>query len=157
MDSIITTILNFIALVMNTIMLKAFCLLWTYQKSFCTTNDKLRQITLKKLKPLSLSGRNVYFSYRLHWNLFLKYFCCGKSPFLWSHWYSLFRTSVDSAHGFQSQGGSIIAHSCLRIMILRVNSEFLSLDLSQFFTLVRRGFRKYYFLESMWKSNKELR
>ena len=28
---------------------------------------------------------------------------------LWSHWHSLFRTSVDSAHGFQSQGGSIIA------------------------------------------------
>ena len=28
------------------------------------------------------------------------FFCGGKSRFLWSHWYSLFRTSVDSDHVF---------------------------------------------------------
>ena len=27
-------------------------------------------------------------------------FCDDKLTFLWSHWYSLFWTSVDSAHGF---------------------------------------------------------
>ena len=44
---------------------------------------------------------------------------------LWSHSYSLFWTWVCSAHGFQGQGGSIIAHALLSlVMILRVNSEF---------------------------------
>ena len=60
---------------------------------------------------------------------------------LWSHWYSLFWTSVDSAHGFQSQGGSIIACCCLCVMILRVNYEFPGLDLSQFYALVQWGYR----------------
>ena len=36
-----------------------------------------------------------------------------KVTILWSHWYSLFLTLVDSAHGFQSQGGSIITHTLL--------------------------------------------
>ena len=35
------------------------------------------------------------------------------SPILWSHWCSLFQTWVDSACGFQSQGGSIIACALL--------------------------------------------
>ena len=35
---------------------------------------------------------------------------------LWSHWYSLFRTSVDSAHGFHSHGGSIIAYALLLLV-----------------------------------------
>ena len=35
---------------------------------------------------------------------------------LWNHWYSLFWTSVDSAHGFQSQGGSIITHALLLLV-----------------------------------------
>ena len=35
---------------------------------------------------------------------------------LWSLWYSLFQTSVDSAHRFQSQGGSIIACALLLLV-----------------------------------------
>ena len=34
----------------------------------------------------------------------------------WSHWYPLFRSSVDTAHGFQSQGGSIITRTLLLLV-----------------------------------------
>ena len=39
---------------------------------------------------------------------FLKTFLWWQFTILWSHWCSLFQTSVDSGHGFQSQVGSII-------------------------------------------------
>ena len=47
---------------------------------------------------------------------FLKFFAVTSHPFCGAHWYSLFWTSVDSAHGFQNQGGSIIAHTLLSLV-----------------------------------------
>ena len=40
----------------------------------------------------------------------------GPWSILWGHWYPLFRTSDDSAHGFQSQGGSII--TCILLSLV---------------------------------------
>ena len=40
-------------------------------------------------------------------------FCIYFLIFLWIQWYSLYRTSIDSAHGFESQGGSIITCALL--------------------------------------------
>ena len=42
---------------------------------------------------------------------------------LWSHWNSLFLTSVDSAHGFQSQGGPIMA--CALLSLARILNSIL--------------------------------
>ena len=36
-------------------------------------------------------------------------FLLDQGPYLWGHWYPLFQTSNDSAHGFQSPHGFIIA------------------------------------------------
>ena len=44
---------------------------------------------------------------------FLKVFV-GPRSILWGHWYPLFRTSDDSAHGFQSQGGFI---ACVLLLL----------------------------------------
>ena len=44
-----------------------------------------------------------------------KMFCGHKTPYEYHHWYSLFQTSVDSVHGFKSQGRSIITCTLLSI------------------------------------------
>ena len=45
------------------------------------------------------------------------------SHHLWGQWYPLSQTLVDSAHGFQSHGGFVIAHFRCSILILRVISD----------------------------------
>ena len=49
------------------------------------------------------------------YKLFFFNFLQWEVTILWSHWCSLFQTLVDSTHGFQSQGGSIIACSLLSL------------------------------------------
>ena len=40
----------------------------------------------------------------------------GPRSFWWGHWYPLFRTSDDSAHEFQSQGGSVVTYALLSLV-----------------------------------------
>ena len=57
---------------------------------------------------------------------------CGDNVIiLWIHWYSLFQTLVDSAYGFQSQGGYFITCTLFSLACndIRVNSEFPGLGL----------------------------
>ena len=58
---------------------------------------------------LKVKIRNFMFNF-----YFLK-FLWWQVTILWSHWCSLFQTLVDSACGFQSQGGSIIACALLSL------------------------------------------
>ena len=82
----------------------------------------LRVWTVCRIEPLTLARScccffvcllfffavtSHHFVVRLRFRLWLT-LPMGFKAILWSHWCSLFRTWVDSAHGFQCQGGSII-------------------------------------------------
>ena len=64
----------------------------------------------------NLTGFRTYFEYLKVTSFFFFNFCGDRSPFCGATG-ALFWTSVDSARGFQSQGGSIIAPT-LCVMIL---------------------------------------
>ena len=64
-------------------------------------------------------GRLVYLSF---FSLFFFFnILQWQVTILWSHWCSLFGTSLDPAHGFQSQGGSIII--CTLFLLVHNDSQ----------------------------------
>ena len=69
---------------------------------------------------------------------FLKIICGDKSPFCGVTDTLCFRLELTLPLGFKARvdPSSPTLCSCLCVMILRVNSEFPGLDLSQFYTLV---------------------
>ena len=62
--------------------------------------------------------KNIAIHRSLHWFLFFFYIFVlrWQVTILWSHWCSLFWPLVDSTHGFQSQGGSIITYTLLLLV-----------------------------------------
>ena len=95
------------------------CVVYFKNKNYMFLNGMQFLICLTTLETkLSLTS----FVQRCFFVLFFLIFLRWQVTILWNHWYSLFRTSVDSTNGFQSQGGSIFTCSCLRTVILRVNS-----------------------------------
>ena len=75
------------------------------------------------------------------WFFFLN-FLRWQVTILWSHWCSLFQTLVDSVHGFQSQGGSIIARTLLSLAHNDPQSTLNSQAKTwyQFYSLVQWGY-----------------
>ena len=76
---------------------------------------------------------------KIEFFFFFIYFCGNKSPFCGATGALCFRLWLTLPVGFKVRvdPSSLVLCSCLRVMILRINSEFPGLGLSQCYTLVK--------------------
>ena len=93
---------------------------------------------------LSTYWNTKYKNWNFQWLFFFFNFCGDKSPFCGATGAPCFRLRLTLPMGLKARvdPSSAALCSCLCIMtLLRVNSEFPGLDLSQFYTLVWCGYR----------------
>ena len=91
---------------------------WLHFENFVCQNKRIWTLRGHALAVPPGSANGIYFKKSNAIKLFLClvfFILQWQITILWSHWYSLFQTLVDSAHGFQSQGGSIITHALLSL------------------------------------------